>query len=106
MARATTDQKTRAPQGAKRVAQAFLDELATIAGDKQVEVGIAAQWMVRETLMARRDKAKAAKQKLRAKGRTRDRPTRREGRAQETHGDTRSEGTPAAAKRIAPARIR
>jgi len=66
MAKATTAQKTRAPQGAKRVAQAFLDELATIADDKQADVGKAAQMMVRETLIARRDKAKAAKQKLRA----------------------------------------
>jgi hypothetical protein len=66
MAKATTVQKARAPQGAKRVAQAFLDELATIADDKQVEVGKAAQSMVRETLISRRDKAKAAKQNLRA----------------------------------------
>ena len=66
MTRATTAQKARAPQGAKRVAQAFFDELATIADDKQAEVGKAAQAMVRETLITRRDRAKAAKQKLRA----------------------------------------
>ncbi len=66
IARATTAQKTRAPQGAKRVAQAFLQELAAIADDKQAEVGKAAQSMVRETLIIRQDKAKAAKQKARA----------------------------------------
>jgi hypothetical protein len=66
MAKATTVQKARAPQGTKRVAQAFLDELATIADDKQAEVGKAAQSLVRETLITQRDKAKAAKQKLRA----------------------------------------
>jgi len=65
MAKATTVQKARAPQGAKRVAQAFLDELATIADEKQAEVGKAAQSMVRETLITRRDKAKATKQKPR-----------------------------------------
>lgn len=68
MAKATTVQKARAPQGAKRVAQAFLDELATIADEKQAEVGKAAQSMVREMLITRRDKAKAAKQKSRASG--------------------------------------
>jgi hypothetical protein len=66
MAKATTAQKARAPRGTKRVAQAFLDELATIAEDKQAEVGKAAQTMVREALITRRDKAKAAKLKLRA----------------------------------------
>jgi hypothetical protein len=66
MAKATTVQTARAPQGAKRVAQAFLDELATIADDKQAEVGKAAQSMIREALITRRNKAKAAKQRLRA----------------------------------------
>jgi hypothetical protein len=66
MAKATTAQKARAPRGTKRVAQAFLDELATIAEDKQAEVGKAAQTMVREALITRRDKAKAAKLKSRA----------------------------------------
>jgi len=86
MARATTTQKTRAPQGAKRVAQAFLDELATIAEDKQAEVAKAAQAMVRETLIARRDKAKAAKQKLRASKAAppRGRPGARAGRKTRT----------------------
>jgi hypothetical protein len=65
MAKSTTVQKARAPQGAKRVAQAFFDELETISDDKQTEVGKAAQAMIRETLIARRDKAKAAKLKLR-----------------------------------------
>ena len=66
MAKASTNQRARAPQGAKRVAQAFFDELSTIAEDKQAEVGKAAQGMVRETMMVRRDKAKAAKAKLQA----------------------------------------
>ena len=65
MARATTEQRVRAPQGAKRVAQAFISELETIAEDKQAEVGKAAQAMVRETMMARREKAKSAKAKTR-----------------------------------------
>ena len=60
MPKAATEQRARAPQGAKRVAQAFFDELQTIAEDKQAEVGKAAQAMVREMMMARRDKAKAA----------------------------------------------
>ena len=50
---------------AKRVAQAFFDQLATLAEDKQAEVGKAASSMVRETLMTRREKAKAYKSKLR-----------------------------------------
>ncbi len=66
MAKAATGQQARAPQGAKRVAQAFFDELSTIAEDKQPEVGKAAQAMVREAMMARRDKAQANKAKLRA----------------------------------------
>src|SRR5690242_7488297 len=66
MAKAATGQRTRAPQGAKRVAQAFFDELETVAEDKQADVAKAAQAMVRETLLARREKAKAAKAKLRA----------------------------------------
>ncbi len=66
MAKAATGQRARAPQGAKRVAQAFFDELSTIAEDKQTEVGKTAQAMVREAMMARRDKAKANKAKLRA----------------------------------------
>ncbi len=64
MAKAAAQQRARAPQGAKRVAQAFFDELSTIAEDKQAEVGKAAQAMVRETMVVRRDKAKAAKAKL------------------------------------------
>lgn len=63
MARTATDKRSRAPQGAKRVAQAFFTELETIAEDKQTEVGKAAQAMVRETMMARREKAKTAKAK-------------------------------------------
>ena len=66
MAKATTNQRARAPQGAKRVAQAFFNELSSIAEDKQADVGKAAQAMVRETMMVRRDKAKAAKAKLQA----------------------------------------
>ena len=66
MAKAEAKQRARAPQGAKRVAQAFFDELSTIADDKQAEVGKAAQAMVRETMMVRRDKAKAVKAKLQA----------------------------------------
>ena len=66
MAKAATQQRARAPQGAKRVAQAFFDELSTIAEDKQAEVGKAAQAMVRETMMVRRDKAKVAKAKMQA----------------------------------------
>jgi hypothetical protein len=65
MAKATTEQRVRAPQGAKRVAQAFFSELETIAEDKQAEVGKAAQAMVRETMMARREKAKTAMAKTR-----------------------------------------
>jgi hypothetical protein len=86
MARAATTQKTRAPQGAKRVAQAFLDELATIADDKQAEVAKAAQSMVRETLITRRDMAKATKQKLRASKAAppRGRPGARAGRKTRT----------------------
>jgi hypothetical protein len=76
MAKTTAVQKARAPQGAKRVARAFLDELATIADDKQAEVGKAAQAMVRETLITRRDKAKAAKLKSRA---SKAAPTGRQG---------------------------
>ncbi len=66
MAKAATGQRVRAPQGAKRVAQAFFNELETLAEDKQAEVAKAAQAMVRETLLERREKAKAAKAKLRA----------------------------------------
>ena len=87
MAKTTAVQKARAPQGAKRVARAFLDELATIADDKQAEVGKAAQAMVRETLITRRDKAKAAKLKSRA-------------------SKAASEGTAEAADRFVPARAR
>ena len=66
MAKSATAQKARAPQGAKRVAQAFLTELGTIAEDKQAEVGKAAQAMIRDALTARREKAKSAKAKSRA----------------------------------------
>jgi hypothetical protein len=66
MAKSATAQKARAPQGAKRVAQAFLDELETIAEDKQADVGKAAQAMIRDALIARREKAKSAKAKSRA----------------------------------------
>jgi len=66
MAKASSDKRPRAPQGAKRVAQAFFDELGTITEDKQAEVAKAAQAMVRETMMGRREKAKAAKTKMRA----------------------------------------
>jgi hypothetical protein len=66
MAKSATAQKARAPQGAKRVAQAFLNELGTIAEDKQADVGKAAQAMIREALIARREKAKSAKAKSRA----------------------------------------
>ena len=65
MPKATTERRARAPQGAKRVAQAFLDELSTIAEDRQAEAGKAAQAMIRETLMARREKARAAKARQR-----------------------------------------
>ena len=70
MARNVTGTKARAPQGAKRVAQAFLDELATIADDKQAAVARAAQGMIRETLAARKEKARAAKAKLKAPRKT------------------------------------
>ncbi len=66
MAKANTDTRPRAPQGAKRVAQAFFNELKTIAEDKQAEVAKTAQAMVRETMMGRREQAKTAKAKLRA----------------------------------------
>lgn len=66
MAKSATAQKPRAPQGAKRVAQAFLNELGTIAEDKQADVGKAAQAMIRDALIARREKAKSAKAKSRA----------------------------------------
>jgi len=81
MPKTTTERRARAPQGAKRVAQAFLDELETIAEDKQAEAGKAAQAMIRETLMARREKARAAKAKLRpvkaAKGKVRSNAERK-----------------------------
>ena len=66
MVRTPTKKGARAPQGAKRVAQAFFDELETIAEDKQAEVAKATQAMVRDTMMGRREKAKAAKAKMRA----------------------------------------
>jgi hypothetical protein len=66
MVKAATAQRARAPQGAKRIAQAFFHELKTIADDRQAEVAKAAQAMVRETLMTRRESAKTAKSKLRA----------------------------------------
>jgi hypothetical protein len=65
MPKAGTERRARAPQGAKRVAQAFLDELSTIAEDRQAEAGKAAQAMIRETLIARREKARAAKARQR-----------------------------------------
>jgi len=97
MARSTSAQRTRAPQGAKRVAQAFLDELATIADDKQAEVGKAAQLTVRETLISRRDKARAAKLKSRA---SKAAPTGRQG----TKAGSKTE--PATSARKAPQRRR
>ena len=66
MAKSATAQKARAPQGAKRVAQAFFDALGSIAEDKQADVGKAAQAMIREALIARREKVKSAKAKARA----------------------------------------
>ena len=66
MAKSGTAQKARAPQGAKRVAQAFLNELGSIAEDKQADVGKAAQAIIREALIARREKVKSAKAKARA----------------------------------------
>jgi hypothetical protein len=97
MAKSTTVQKARAPQGAKRVAQAFFDELETISDDKQTEVGKAAQAMIRETLIARRDKAKAAKLKSRA---SKAAPTGRQG----TKAGSKTQ--PATSARKAPRRRR
>lgn len=93
MPKATTERRARAPQGAKRVAQAFLDELGTIAEDKQAAVGKVAQAMIREALMARREKARAAKAKQRpakaaAKGRA---PSNAE---RNTRGSTPTRKTP------------
>ena len=65
MVKATTEQRVRAPQGAKRLAQAFFSELDTIAEDKRPEVAKAAQAIIRETMMARREKAKTASAKMR-----------------------------------------
>ena len=97
MAKAATGQRARAPQGAKRVAQAFFNELETVAEDKQADVAKAAHAMVRETLMARREKAKAAKAKLRA-----DKATPAKRKNAETERKTRQ----AARGRKAPRRQR
>jgi len=96
LARTATDKRSRAPQGAKRVAQAFFTELETIAEDKQAEVGKAAQAMVRETMMARREKAKTAKAKI-------AQPKTRAGKAAPT--GSRAGATPERATR-GPARKR
>jgi hypothetical protein len=94
MARATAERRTRAPQGAKRVAQAFFSELETVAEDKQAEVAKAAQAMVRETLMAKREKVKVAKAKMRA-GRAAPAQGKTAARAErKTPGPSRGRKTP------------
>src|SRR3954469_12039762 len=56
----TTSATTRAPRGAKPVAQAFLAALDSVPEAARSAVAKAAQAMIRDELKSRRDKLKAA----------------------------------------------
>jgi len=63
----TTAATTRAPRGAKPVAQAFLAALESVPEAAQSAVAKAAQVMIRDEIKNRRDKAKVAAAKEKAR---------------------------------------
>src|SRR3954469_20820428 len=63
----TTSATTRAPRGAKPVAQAFLAALDSVPEAARSAVAKAAQVMIRDEIKSRREKAKAAAAKEKAR---------------------------------------